>query len=263
MADSNVIIDDKISLAGKVAVITGGASGIGKSSVKLFLDRGAKVVAADLNEDALKELAKEWPEHKENLRTAAVNVTDREAVEGMIDLAIAEFGHLDIVFNNAGIMDGMIPVGNVSDESWKLAFRVNVHGVMYATRKAVNHFLARGEGGVIINTASVGGLNGGRAGAAYTASKHAVIGLTKATAFEYANQGIRCVALAPGGVMTNIGVGENVDLGMLEKMKPGMALMGGIAQPEQLAEAAAFLASDAASYINGSTLVVDGGWTTY
>lgn len=257
-------MSDNISLAGKVAIITGAGSGIGKASAKLFLERGAKVVAADLKKDTVDVLASEWPEYADSLRAFEVNVSNKEQVEAMIDFAVAEFGQLDVLFNNAGIMDGMVPLGSVTDDGWNLAFDVNVNGVMYAMRKAINYFLERGQGGVIVNTASVGGLNGGRAGAAYTASKHAVIGMTKAAAFEYAPQGIRCVALAPGGVITNIGMGANADMAMYEQMKPGLALMrGGAAQPEQLAEAAAFLASDAASFVNGSTLIADGGWTAY
>ncbi|MBP3223182.1 MAG: SDR family oxidoreductase [Actinomycetaceae bacterium] len=252
------------SLDGKVAIITGAGSGIGKASAHLFLSRGAKVVAADLKPESVEALSNEWPEFAENIRPFSVNVANKEQVEAMIDFAVEEFGKLDILFNNAGIMDGMVPLGKVDDSAWSLAFDVNVNGVMYAMRKAINYFLERGEGGVVVNTASVGGLNGGRAGAAYTASKHAVIGMTKAAAFEYAPQGIRCVALAPGGVVTNIGIGANADMDMYEQMKPGLALMrGGAAQPEQLAEAAAFLASDAASFVNGSVLTADGGWTSY
>ncbi len=253
---------NKTSLEGKVAIITGGASGIGKASVLLFLERGASVVAADFNAEGLAALAAEVGSDK--LATFEVNVADREKVEAMIDFAVATFGKLDIVFNNAGIMDGFEMMHEVEDAKWDRVFDINVKGVMYASRKAIQYFLERGEGGVIVNTVSVGGLNGGRAGVTYGASKHAVAGITKAIGFEYARKGIRCVGIAPGAVATNIQTSMgNVSQEGYGACQPGMALIPGAGEPEQLAEAAAWAASDSASYVNGTVITVDGGWTAF
>ena len=173
----------------------------------------------------------------------------------MIDTAITLYGKLDILVNNAGIMDGFEPVGEVSNDRWEKVFAVNVNGPMYASRKAIAHFLEQG-GGSIINIASIGGLQGGRAGAAYVASKHAVIGLTKNTAFMYAKKGIRCNAVAPGAVATNIAQSMGGDISTFGQQTTGvgMAINPAFGMPEQIASVALFLASDDASFVNGSDL---------
>lgn len=173
-----------------------------------------------------------------------------------------KFGTLDILVNNAGIMDNFEPVGDIADEQYEKVFAVNTTGVMHTMRKAVPVFLEKGKG-VIINVASTGGFSGAHAGATYGASKHAVIGLTKNTAFMYANEGIRCNAIAPGAVETNIGSSmTNINqFGMTRAgMTHGLSPRSG--QPEEIAEAALFLASDASSFVNGVVLPVDGGWTS-
>ena len=125
----------------------------------------------------------------------------------MVDRAVQTFGQMDIIVNNAGIMDNLLPIAEMDDDVWERLMKVNLNSVMYGTRKAVRYFLERGQGGVIINTASLSGLCAGRGGCAYTASKFAVVGLTKNVAFMYADTGIRCNAICPGNTQTNIGVG--------------------------------------------------------
>ena len=182
-------------LAGQTAVITGGASGIGKSIVQRVLEAGASCLAADLNEEALAALKQELAEYGDKLDVVKVDVSNRDDAEGMVDRAVQTFGQMDIIVNNAGIMDNLLPIAEMDDDVWERLMKVNLNSVMYGTRKAVRYFMERGEGGVIINTASLSGLCAGRGGCAYTASKFAVVGLTKNVAFMYADTGIRCNAI--------------------------------------------------------------------
>ena len=251
-------------LAGQTAVITGGASGIGKSIVQRFLEAGANCLAADLNEEALAALKQEFAAYGDKLDVVKVDVSDRDAVEGMVDRAVQTFGQMDVIVNNAGIMDNLLPIAEMDDDVWERLMRVNLNSVMYGTRKAVRYFLDRGEGGVIINTASLSGLCAGRGGCAYTASKFAVVGLTKNVAFMYADTGIRCNAICPGNTQTNIGVGmrQPSERGMA-KATTGYAGATRSGTPEEISAAAVFLASDQAGFINGETLTIDGGWSAY
>lgn len=251
-------------LGGKVAVITGAGSGIGKETVLRFVLEGATCVAADLNYDSLLKLQDEAEEYRDMIKPFKVNVANSEEVEAMVDFAVSECGKMDIIFNNAGIMDGMLPIDELDDGMWDRVMKINAGGVMFACRKAVQYYLQRGEGGVILNTASLGGLCGARAGLAYTASKFAVVGMTKNIAFMYGDAGIRCNAICPGGIKTNIGLGmaEPSKRGTTRTM-PGMGLMTRLGDPDEIAAAAVFLSSDAATFVNGATLTVDGGWSAY
>ncbi|WP_077622662.1 SDR family oxidoreductase [Sediminibacillus massiliensis] len=249
-------------LEGKVAVVTGAASGMGKSIAELYAKEGAKVVLADLNVEGLQQVVEEITSNRGGTAKAVkVNVSEAADIENMIDTAVNEYGTLDILVNNAGIMDGFEPVGDITDEKWDLLFDVNTKGVMRAMRKAIPIFLEK-ESGVIINTASTGGFSGAHAGATYGASKHAVIGLTKNTGFMYAKKGIRCNAIAPGSVETNIGSSMlNINQFGMERAGLTHAVSPRIGKPEELAKAALFLASDESSFVNGTVITVDGGWT--
>ncbi len=252
-----------MKLQNQVAVITGAASGMGKAIAELFAKEGAKVVAADLNFEGAKATAEEIVAAGGKALAVAVDVSKEDDVSAMIDAAVANYGTLDILINNAGIMDDFSPAADVTDTRWERVFAVNSTGVMRATRKALSVFLPK-KSGVIINVASIGGLQGARAGAAYTASKHAVIGFTKNTAFQYGKEGIRCNAIAPGAVETNIAASMGaINKAGMERGMPGMALNLRTGQPEEIAAVALFLASDDSSFINGAVLVADGGWTTY
>ena len=238
-------------LAGQTAVITGGASGIGKSIVQRFLEAGASCLAADLNEEALAALKQELAEYGDKLDVVKVDVSSRDDVEGMVDRAVQTFGQMNIIVNNAGIMDNLLPIAEMDDDVWERLMKVNLNSVMYGTRKAVRYFLDRGEGGVIINTASLSGLCAGRGGCAYVA-------------FMYADTGIRCNAICPGNTQTNIGVGmrQPSERGMA-KATTGYAGATRSGTPEEISAAALFLASDQAGFINGETLTIDGGWSAY
>lgn len=251
----------KMKLKDKVAIVTGAASGMGKAIAKLYAKEGAKVIVSDLNLEGAEAVVKEITENNGVAKAVQVNVAKQEDINHMIDTAVQEYGTLDILVNNAGIMDGFEPVGDILDERWDLIFDVNTKGVMRAIRKALPIFLEK-ESGVIINTASTGGLNGAHAGATYGASKHAVIGLTKNTGYMYAQKGIRCNAIAPGGVATNIGSSmQNINEFGMERTKAVQAVMPRMGQPEEIAKVALFLASDDASFVNGTVVTADGGWT--
>ncbi|MCU9614416.1 SDR family oxidoreductase [Caldibacillus lycopersici] len=250
-----------MKLGGKVAVVTGAASGMGKAIAALYAKEGAKVIVADLNIDGAEQVAAEITSNGGTAKAVQANVAKLEDIENMIDTAVNEFGTLDILVNNAGIMDGFEPVGEIPDEKWDLIFEVNTKGVMRAMRKAIPIFLEKGKGN-IINIASTGGLNGAHAGAAYGASKHAVVGLTKNTGFMYANEGIRCNGIAPGGVNTNIGSSiKNVSEFGMKRSQVAQSVMPKMGEPEDIAQAALFLASEESNFVNGTILTVDGGWT--
>ncbi len=250
-----------MKLQEKVAVVTGAASGMGKAIAKLYAKEGAKVIVADLNIDGAEAVVKEITADNGVAKAVQANVAKQEDINQMIDTAVNEYGKLDILVNNAGIMDGFEPVGDITDERWDLIFDINTKGVMRAMRKAIPLFLVQGQG-IIVNIASTGGQNGAHAGATYGASKHAVVGLTKNTGFMYAQKGIRCNAIAPGAVNTNISASmKNINPFGMERTKVVQGVIPKAGEPVEIANAALFLASDEASFVNGTVLTVDGGWT--
>ena len=253
-------------LNGKVAIVTGAASGIGKAIVQALLNENCKVLATDQHQEKLTALLQSLqPFPFDQLHTLRTDVSNEDEIEHMISIALSQFGKLDILINNAGIMDHFEAVGDISNLVWEKIMRVNLEGPMKAMRSAVRIFLKQGQG-VILNIASIGGLFGCRAGAAYTTSKHGLIGLTKNTGYFYAKDGIRCNAIAPGGVTTNIL--EGFDLDALSKKIKERIMAGTITNPRygeasEIGKVAAFLVSDQSSYINGAILTIDGGWTAY
>lgn len=252
-----------MKLKDKVAIITGAASGMGKAIAQLFAAEGAKVVVSDLNIEGASAVVDEIKANNGNALAIAANVAKEEDVQALVDKTVAEYGTLDILVNNAGIMDNFVPAGEVTDELWERVLAINTTGPMRAIRKALPIFLAK-ESGVIVNVASVGGLHGSRAGAAYTASKHALIGLTKNVGFQYSSKGIRCNVIAPGGVATNINTSINApnEFGM-ERAMSGAGNNPRTGTSEEIATVALFLASDDSSFVNGTVVTADAGWTAY
>ncbi|MFC5541610.1 SDR family oxidoreductase [Ureibacillus sp. FSL W7-1570] len=252
-----------MKLQDKVAIVTGAASGMGKAIAELYAKEGAKVIIADYNLEGAKAVSEEIAKNGGTSMAVQADVSKLEDVENMIQTAINEYGTLDILVNNAGIMDGFEPVGEITDEKWDRIFDINLKGVMRAMRKAVNYWLDNNKQGIIINTISTGGLNGAHAGAAYVASKHALVGLTKNTGFMYAQKGIRVNGIAPGAVETNIGASiTNVSQLGMERSGMTHKLTPRTGKPEEIAKVALFLASDDASFVNGTVVVADAGWTS-
>lgn len=248
-------------LQGKSVVVTGASSGMGKAIVELFVHEGANVVAVARRLERLEALRDSLADEPGQIVVMRGDVSKEEDNEAMIDLAVEKFGRLDVLVNNAGIMDDMGPIGEMTTEKLDQVMKVNLYGPAFAMRKAVNVFLSQGDGGNIINVASVGGMRT-VAGAAYAASKAALLALTKNTAFMYLPNQIRCNAIAPGGIDSEIsgsmGRPNMTGYGRVQNLlayapKPGPT--------SAIANAALFLASDESDYISGDTLVVDGGWT--
>jgi NAD(P)-dependent dehydrogenase (short-subunit alcohol dehydrogenase family) len=252
-----------MKLENKVAIVTGAGSGIGKAMAILFAKEGAKVVVSDINLEAATAVVTEIKANGGEALAVATDVARQVDIDNLIDTTVKTFETLDILVNNAGIMDNFVPAGDVTDELWDKVFGVNITGPMRLIRKSLPIFLEKKKG-IIVNTASVGGLQGSRAGAAYTASKFAIVGLTKNIGYQYASLGIRCNAIAPGAVNTNIGktINNPNKLGM-DKAMSGINLNPRAGEPSEIANVALFLASDDASFVNGTVITADAGWTAY
>ena len=234
-------------LENKVAIVTGAAKGLGGAMAQLFAQEGAKVIAADMM-----PLTYEV----ENVEFYQLNVTDAEACKALTEYAREKYGKIDILVNNAGITrDGM--TRKMTDEMWDLVIDINLKGVFNLTRY-VGPLMEELGGGSIINIASVVGEYGNIGQANYAASKAGVIGLSKTWAKEFARKGVpvRCNAIAPGYIMTDMM--KTVPEDLLKKFA-GLTMLGRLGQPEEIAKAALFLASDDASYVTGHVLSVNGG----
>jgi len=248
-------------LDGKVALITGGASGMGKIASELFASEGAAVVLTDLNDDAGAATASGIEAAGGTARYVHADVSKEAEAKAMVDAAVERFGRLDVLYNNAGVMlpdDGS--VDSTDEAIWDLTLAVNVKGVAFGCKYGVPAMIA-GGGGSIINVASfVAWLGAATSQTAYTASKGAVLAMTREIAVEYARKGVRCNALCPGPIETPLLMQLLSD----EEKKQRRFVhipMGRLGQAEELAKAALFLASDDASYMTGASLIVDGGLT--
>lgn len=249
-------------LEGKVALVTGAASGMGKSIAELYAAEGAKVVLTDFNFEGLESVTKEITSNGGDAIAVRADMAEAADVENMIETAITEYGTLDILVNNAGIMDGFEPVGEITDEKWDRIFDVNTKGVMRSMRKAVNYWLENDKQGNIINVISTGGLNGAHAGVAYGASKHAVVALTKNSAYMYAQSKIRVNGIAPGAVATNISNSmTNISEFGAARTQIVQSVIPSVGQPEDIGAVAVFLGSEDSKFVNGAIITADGGWT--
>ncbi len=250
-------------LSDKIAVITGAGSGIGKEMALLFHGEGAKVVVVDIIPERIKEISELFKEGKERVHTMVLDLRKPENIKKMVEDTVKAYGRIDIMCNNAGIMDGVMAIEETGDDLWNKVVDINMNTPFRTIREVIPHMLNQGHG-VILNTASIAGLHGGRAGVAYTASKHGLIGLTRHTASFYGPKGIRCNAMALGAVETNIGYGSDKPSQIgVETMQKTFTTMPAPANPKEIARVALFLVSDQSTYINGSIVVADGGWTSY
>lgn len=247
----------------KVCIVTGASAGIGRATALTLAQEGAKVIAVARREELLKELCEEGAGLPGSVDYCVADVGDPEAVKNMVKTAVEKYGRLDVAVNNAGVMDDNTAVGDVSDEMIETVFRTNTFGMIYCLREECRQFLAQGDGGVIVNICSVGATHQ-TAGAAYCASKGAVLSLTKNTAYMYKEDGIRCNAISPGGVITDIPLvmppADEFGFGRTSEL---LNFSGELAMPEDLADAILFLASDQSRYVNGEEIKCDGGWTCF
>jgi 3-oxoacyl-[acyl-carrier protein] reductase len=239
-------------------IVTGAASGIGRSIAKLFAEAGDRVAVLDRNADALDKVAAEI-----GATTAiAVDVSDSADVSATVEAARRALGGIEVLCNVAGVLDDYAAATETSDELWDNIIGVNLSGPFYMSRAAIPAMLAAG-GGSIVNIASISAFVAGGGGAAYTSSKHGVLGLTRQLAFDYGSKGIRCNAVCPGATRTGMteylftdeGRNPHVDAAI------GGTPAGRWASPEEIGRLVLWLASDEASFVHGAAYVVDGGWT--
>lgn len=245
---------DQGRFAGKTVIVTGAGSGIGRATASRIAREGGRVIAVDVSQERLDDFASEHTGAE--IVTLVADITDDAKVA---EIVAAAGDRIDGLANIAGIMDDMTPIGELTDAVWKRVFSVNVDGTMKLMRAVVPVMLARGTGS-IVNTASEAALRGSAAGVAYTASKHAVVGLTKSTAFMYGPSGLRVNAVAPGATITNIEATFASPLGA-ERVQLAMTILPEAAEAEALAASITFLLSDDGVNINGVVLASDGGWS--
>lgn len=253
-------------LQGKVAVVTGASSGVGRDIALLFAKEGAKVVAVARRVERLAELEKLSQKLPGEIVAFAGDVSLEETNAKMIDFALEKFGKFDILINNAGLMDNFAPVENLDTELLQRLMAVDVYGPAWATKKAVNVFMKNKTPGSIVNVASIAGICGGKSGCAYTMAKHAVVGLTKNTAFSCRLDKIRCNAICPGGInteMTNPALFATADQKGLQSAMLSSNFGTRSAEAIEIAEIALFLASDEAAVVSGAIVTADSGLTTF
>lgn len=242
----------KQEFSGKNVLITGANSGIGYAQAKSFLKQGANVFAIDINDDNLLNLQKN---DREFLQYQLADVSDKRAVEQ----AVQHFGAIDILLNTAGVLDNYAKTLDTSEALWDQIINTNLKGTYLVTNAVLPQMLARKKG-CIINMTSIAGLVAGGGGAAYTASKHGIIGYTKQLDYDYIRDGIRANAIAPGAIETPMNAADFAGDGKMAKWVADETPAGRWAKPEEVADLTLFIASDKADYIHGAVIPIDGGW---
>ena len=251
-----------IKLERKVVLITGASSGMGKEMALLFAEEGAKVVAVARRMSKLEELSKQGKDLAGEITAFEGDVSKDADINKMVDFTVEKYGRLDVLITNAGVREDFTALGGRDAELWGKGLRINLPAPMKLSRKVLP-IMEKQEKGNIINISSLGGLYGARAGIAYTASKFGLTGITKNIAYMYAEKGIRCNAICPGGVETEImDTLQPSEFGMNRVMKgTGNNIRSGSGR--ELANIALFLACEDSSFVNGDTIVADAGWTAY
>lgn len=253
-------MNNALDFCGKVALVTGAASGMGLATAQAFAEAGAAVVLADFKEDAVKAAAEKLVAAGHKALALRCDVSDDAQVAAMVDRTVAEFGRLDAAFNNAGVMARIAPTADSTREDWDRVIGVNLRGVWSCMKHELRQMERQGSG-AIVNNASVGALTGNPGIASYIASKHGVVGLTRTAALEYVQHGIRVNAVNPGLIDTQIArdvvSGDEQAYAEIARQVP----IGRAGRPEEIASVVLWLCSPGASYIVGHALTVDGGMT--
>jgi NAD(P)-dependent dehydrogenase (short-subunit alcohol dehydrogenase family) len=243
---------------GKVALVTGGASGIGEACVLALARAGARVAIVDLNQERGAKLVEQATEAESEAIFLRVDVSDPQAVEQMVADTIATFGRLDIAVNNAGIGGEANPTADYSIADWQRVININLNSVFYCMHYEIPQMLQQG-GGSIINMTSILGTVGFATAPAYVAAKHGIVGLTKSAALEYGRQGLRINSVGPGFIKTPL-LADSLD-DQTQAYLAGLHALGRMGEPEEVASLVTFLASDEASFLTGGYYLVDGGYT--
>jgi NAD(P)-dependent dehydrogenase (short-subunit alcohol dehydrogenase family) len=247
----------------KIVILTGASSGIGNATALKLAEEGAKVVVVARRVERLKELQEAGQGLSGEIYPIPGDVLVDEDIKKVVKETLNKYGRIDVLINNAGILDNYLSADNMEDEVWDKVIDVNLTGPMKMIREVMPHMLDQGFGN-IINTASVGGLFGARGGMAYVASKHGILGMTKHIGYMFQDKGIRCNAVAPGSVKTEIGgTVKTPNKFVLDKLMKGVQAFPVVGEAEEIANVMLFLASDESSFVNGATIVADGGWTAY
>jgi NAD(P)-dependent dehydrogenase (short-subunit alcohol dehydrogenase family) len=244
-----------------VAIVTGSSSGIGRAAARRFAEEGARVVAADVDVDGGSETVEAIRDAGGEATFVETDVSDRGAVETMVETAVDRYGGLDFAFNNAGIEGRNDSLVDQGDDDWERVIDINLKGVFLGLRAEIPAMLDDG-GGVIVNTSSIAGVVGFQGVSPYVASKHGVIGLTKTAALEYGREGVRVNAISPGVIETPMverAAAANPE--MIDAVSEATP-MGRVGDPEEIGDAAVWLCSDDASFVTGETLVIDGGYVS-
>ncbi len=242
---------------GKVAFVTGAASGIGKATAVAFASEGARVAIIDRTEEALRQTAKAVEDAGGELLVIACDISKPEQVEAAVARTVETFGRLDVAFNNAGVENKAAPVADIELDEWDRILDINLRGTFVCMKHEIAQMLRQGSG-VVVNTSSGAGIRGVAGGSAYAASKHAIIGLTKSAALDYAKSNIRVNAVLPG----------NIETPMMDRFTGGdiqkaidLEPVGRLGKPEEIAEAVLWMSSDLGAFVTGAAISVDGGWS--
>lgn len=242
---------------GKVAFITGAAGGIGRAAAIAFAAEGARLAILDRTEDALKETEAAVKDAGGEVLAIACDVSSPEQVEATVKQVVERFGQLDIAFNNAGVENKAAPLHEIELEEWDRILGINLRGTFICMKHEIAQMVRQG-GGVVVNTSSGAGIRGVAGGASYAASKHAIIGMTRSAALDYAKWNIRVNAVLPGNIQTP----------MMDRFTDGdiqkaidLEPVGQLGKPEEIAETVLWMASDLGGFVTGSAIVVDGGWS--
>jgi NAD(P)-dependent dehydrogenase (short-subunit alcohol dehydrogenase family) len=245
------------TLEGKVAIVTGGASGIGRAAALALARQGARLLVADVDTDGGQATVQAIIAAGGAATFVRTDVSSAAEVMAMVECAVATYGRLDCAFNNAGINDEHAPAADLDEALWDRTIAINLKGIWLCMKYEIPAMLA--SGGAIVNAASVVGLTGRRETPAYVASKHGIIGLTKATALDYGKRGIRVNAVCPGTIRTAMYVRRLGDDPAVDARLAAQTPLGRLGIPEDVAEAVVWLCSDASSFVTGHSLVIDGG----